>query len=108
MKKRDKEEKIRVPFHPIVIVLFSLLFTFLVGGIVAGLNWTRLSKSKWKYPTIGLTAIGFVLYLIIYSWIPPSFGKFIIYISYAVFIGVGVVLYFIQKPYYDLWKLGKL
>lgn len=108
MKKKDREEKIRIPFHPIIIVLFSLIFTFLVGGIVAGLNWTRLSRPQWKYPTIGASVLGFIIFMVIYSFIPVSLETYVIYVSYAIFTAVGILLYFIQKPYYDMWKQGKI
>lgn len=107
MKNKDYE-KVKIPFHPIILLLFSVLFTFLVGGIIAGINWTRLLKPQWKYPTIGITALGFALFIFAYSHIPSSFGRFVIYLSYAVFIVVGAVLYLIQKPYYDMWKNGEI
>jgi len=106
--KKAKEEKIKIPFHPIIILLFSVLFTFLVGGIVTAINWTRLSRPKWKYPTIGISLAGFILFMFLYSLIPASLSTYIIYGAYIVFAAVGAVFYFIQKPYYDLWKMGKL
>lgn len=107
MKKR-KEEKIKVPFHPVIIPLFCVLFTFLVGGILAGLNWTRLSRPKWKYPTIGISVAGFILFMFVYTKLPLSLSGYVTYGAYILFAGVGALLYFIQKPYYDLWKMGKL
>ena len=106
MKKRN--EKIKVPFHPIIIPLFSILFTFLVGGMVAGLNWTRLNRPKWKYPTIGFTTLGFIIFLVLYSLAAPLISKYIIYVTYIIFGAVGFLFYYIQKPYYERWKNGKI
>lgn len=108
MKKDKRQQKIKVPFHPIIIPLFCVLFTFLVGGIVAALNWTRLLRPQWKYPTIGITIVAFIIFLYVYSLIPLSLSSYLIYGSYFVFAVIGAVFYFIQKPYYDKWKLGKL
>jgi len=104
--KSYKEQQIKIPFHPVVIIIFSLLFTFLAGGIIAGINWTRLSKPKWKYYTIGISVFAFIIYLYLYTYILQALDKFAFYVTYGIFASAGLAMYFIQKPYYDRWKNG--
>jgi 4-amino-4-deoxy-L-arabinose transferase-like glycosyltransferase len=98
----------KAPYHPAVILAFCVIFTFLLGGMIAGINWTRLSKPRWKYPTVGLTVLGFIIFVGLFQHFGIFLGRYIVYASYAVFALVGGCIYFIQKPYYDRWKKASL
>jgi multidrug transporter EmrE-like cation transporter len=100
----DNRKVVRAPYHPIVIPVFSILFTFAAGGIVAGINWTRLLKPQRKYPTIFISIAGFIAFIIFYNNLPASLGMKAIYIKYAIFALVGFILYFLQRNDYYEWK----
>ena len=89
-----------LPWNPRGWVYFlSWLFTFGVGGIIAGLNWHRMGKPKLGWWTILLSVVGFTGWLSIFNLLPENIR-----------IGIGLVnpiigdlLYRWQKPAYEEW-----
>lgn len=70
----DAEDAGPALYSPVTIVLFSVSFTFLIGGILLGLNLWRLERKR--------ALLGLVLFLIAYvtagalalMWAIPRFG----------------------------------
>lgn len=100
----DNKRVVRAPYHPIVIPIFCILFTFAVGGIVAGINWTRLLKPQRKYPTIFISIVGFIIFAMFYNRLSTNLGMKAVYLKYVIFTLVGFIMYFMQRNDYYKWR----
>ncbi len=78
----------------------AIFFGFAAAGVLAGINWRRLGKPKWTWPTIILTIVGEVALVALLSVLKSTTAK---EIGYLVNIGIGFGLSRLQKPAYDGW-----
>ncbi len=78
----------------------AIFFGFAAAGILAGINWRRLEKPKWTWPTIILTIVGEIALVTAVSVLKSTTAK---EIGYLVNIGIGCGLSRLQKPDYDRW-----
>ncbi len=78
----------------------AIFFGFGAAGVLAGINWRRLGKPKWVWPSIILTIVGEVALVALLSVLKSTTGK---EIGYLVNIGIGFGLSRLQRPAYDEW-----
>ncbi len=81
----------------------AIFFGFAAAGVLAGINWRRLGKPKWTWPTIILTIVGEVALVGLLSVLKSTTAK---EIGYLVNIGIGFGLSRLQKPAYDAWIMN--
>lgn len=88
------------PLDPKWLVLISLLFSFLVAGIVAGFNYGHLGRPEKKRKVILYTVLGFILLLVITAMLPPLDWLF----YFGINLGIGMFLSGDQQIDYLRWK----
>lgn len=87
------------PWSPRAIGFIGFFFSFLAGGILAGLNYERLGHPEKKIATIAISVVGFVGFMVAVALLPE--GSFLDRISNWVNIGVAIGLGQLQKTEYE-------
>ncbi len=78
----------------------SFFFGFGAAGILAGINWRRLGKPKWVWPTIVLAIAGEAGFLALINAL-NSFGSRLL--GYGIELGIGYLIAHLQRPAYEEW-----
>ena len=68
------EESSPALYSPVTIVLFSIPFTFLAGGVLLGLNLWRLDRKRALVGLVLFTVIYLVLGVLALQWALPRYG----------------------------------
>ncbi len=89
------------PWNPATwCVGLAIFFGFGAAGVLTGLNWRRMGKPIRAWITIALSIAGEVGLIALISVLKSTTAK---EIGYLVNIGIGYVLFRLQKPAYDPW-----
>ncbi len=81
-------------------ISLSFFFGFGAAGILAGINWHRLGKTKWIWPTIVLSILGELGLAALFS---SFLYSCLIYIFFAINLGIGFLFSYLQYPAYKNW-----
>jgi tetratricopeptide (TPR) repeat protein len=91
------------PWNPRIFTAMAFLFSFGASGILAGINWRRLGKPQWMWPTILLSVVGLMGFLVALALLPVLEGLSEL-VGYGINIGVGVLLTSLQTSAYKGWE----
>lgn len=86
------------PWNPSIFYALTFLCGFGAAGILAGINYGRLGKTKLKWPTISLSLALFMA-LITVSVVTGNVG-----LGYLINLPFAIVLERIQRPLYKRYK----
>jgi len=88
------------PWDPKLFTAMAFLFSFGASGILAGLNWRRLGKSRLALPTIAVSLAGLAGFLALVTQLAENQATLV---GYVVNIGIGALLTYWQLPAYRHW-----
>jgi hypothetical protein len=103
---RDDRRRIH-PFHPAWLMLASSIGTFMVGGILAAVNFHLLNKPNKRNITIIvlISTLAFLGYIPFEEIVVKSYLNKLIFVLIHPFIGVCYTLF--QLDDYKKWKANK-
>ena len=87
------------PYSPRAVGFMSFFFSFLVGGILLGVNYERLGQPEKKISCIAITIVGFVAYMVVVWFIPE--GSIFDRAANWVNIGIAIAIAQVQKEAYQ-------
>lgn len=87
------------PYSPRAIGWITFFFSWLVGGILLGINYERLGQPEKKISTIAMTIVGFIVFIVVVSFLPD--GSVFDRIGNWVNIGFSVAFAQMQKQLYE-------
>lgn len=88
------------PFNPVLIPVISTPH-FLLGGLLAALNWHRLGFPGKARATLKWCLIGTVAIVVIIFFIPPGLLRKMWSIGVGINLGTGMALRTLQLPDYN-------
>ncbi|ADG83210.1 hypothetical protein Tfer_2835 [Thermincola ferriacetica] len=91
------------PIHPTVITVVSLP-AFLLGGLLAGINWINLGQRERGINTMKYSLLGTVFILLVILSIPRDVALKFWSVGVGINLGVGMALRKLQLPAYEAWK----
>jgi tetratricopeptide (TPR) repeat protein len=91
------------PWNPNLFIGLAFVFSFGASGILAGLNWRRLGKPASTWPTIILSQIGLIGFILALNFLPFSNLLLSRLFAYGINIGIGALLKSIQLTSYTEW-----
>ncbi len=91
------------PLHPTVIPVVSTP-AFILGGIVAGVNWMNLGQPIKGRNTIRNSIIGTIVMVVLCFVIPKSILRQFWPVYFSINIAVGLALRTLQLPTYETWR----
>ncbi len=101
--QRDTEEWVgRAPWNPLWFWPQAILFGFGAAGIVAGLNYRRLSRPGLMWPTILISIVAFVGVVMGLAFVDIRYGARTAFVINA---PAALILYLLQRGDYERVKV---
>lgn len=94
---------LKKPIHPTFITVVSLP-AFLLGGILAGINWTNLGQQERGNNTIRKSLWGTIFIGLVIIFTPKEVVLKMWPVWVGINLGVGMALRKLQLPTYEIWK----
>ncbi len=91
------------PFNPTLIVMTGLLISSLGAGMVAAINWRRLGKPGFFWPTLIGSGVALVVFYFALPLLPLK-ADFLLLAGPFINVLFGVALAALQRPAYEAWR----